>query len=154
MDESVEDEGENPLDDELLKELGLEPKQAPRPVSKPVRPPEGKSGKPTGPLTGPAGGPLPGGGAIPEKAAPQAPATSASGGRSLARDMPVQIVAVLGKKTMSLADAISLKQGEIVDFKKLPHDLVDLVANGKLVGRGELVVIDGKLGIQIKQLVS
>lgn len=147
MDENMLDEGDNPLDDELLAELGLEPKPASRPVSKPVLPPPGKSGKPTGPLTGPSATPPSGGAAIPEKAAVQNP------GRALTRDMPVQVVAVLGKKTLSLADVISLKAGEVIDFKKLPHDLVDLVANGKLVGRGELVVIDGKLGIQIKQLV-
>ena len=72
----------------------------------------------------------------------------------LSEDMPVQVVAVLGKRTMTLKDVIGLKQGEVIELKKLPQETIDLVANGKLMARGELVLVDGKLGIQIKQLVG
>lgn len=172
----AEDEG-NPLDDELLKELGLEPTgPAPREVPPAPRPAAAKPAVPRGP-SAPVGPPGLGRGVPPPRkpgvpeTKPPAPSASARPAsvaatpaqsdeqfqQSLSRlseDMPVQVVAVLGKRTMTLKDVIGLKQGEIIELKKLPQDTVDLVANGKLMARGELVLVDGKLGIQIKQLVG
>lgn len=148
---------DNPLDDELLKELGLEPKAKPAPKPKPARAPEPKATRPPTAFANPMAPKAPAvTDAVPEKG--KAPSVtdedmSASGLKNLSQDMPVQVVAVLGKKTMTLGDVISLKLGEVVEFKKLPQESVDLVANGKLLARGELVLVDGKLGIQIKQLV-
>lgn len=73
---------------------------------------------------------------------------------SLVDDMPIQLVAVLAKKTMTLKELIKIKQGEVIAMNKLPNEQVDLVANGKLVAKGQMVLIDGKLGIQIKQIVA
>lgn len=72
---------------------------------------------------------------------------------SVVEDMPIQMVGVLAKKTMTLKDVLALKQGEVVDMKKLPGEHIDLVANGKLIARGQLVLIDGSMGIQIKQII-
>ena len=55
---------------------------------------------------------------------------------------------------MTLRELVSVQQGEFIELKKAPQDAIDLVANGKLVARGELVLIEGKLGIQIKQLIG
>lgn len=73
---------------------------------------------------------------------------------NLAQDMPVQLVAVLAKRTMSLRDLLSIRQGEVLEFKKLPQESIDLVANGKLIAKGELVLVDGKIALQIKQIVD
>lgn len=91
-----------------------------------------------------------------------APAPAASGGSGskatrgttanmagLAEDVPVQVVAVLGKKTVTVGDLIALKKGEVVELNRFPNEAVDLVANGKLMAKGELVEIDGKLGVRI-----
>lgn len=144
----------NPLDDELLKELGLEPREAPEAKKKTPTPDVGK--KPAGARPSPVSPPKK---PIKPESVPKAPSKPAqaderfsNGVKNLAQDMPVQVVAVLGKRTMTLRDVVSLKQGEILDLKKLPQDTVDLVVNGKLLARGELVLIDGKVGIQIKQL--
>ena len=137
------------MDDELLQELGLEPKA-------PAKPPKGPplGAQPKAPPRPPAVSAQP----QPRPSAPvaskQAPESARSTGESFAKDMPVHVVAVLGKKTMTLAEVIAIKQGEVIDFKKLPQESIDLVANGKLVAKGELVLIDGKLGIQIKQLMG
>lgn len=72
----------------------------------------------------------------------------------LTQDMPIQMVAVLGKKTMLLREVVDLKQGEIIQMNKLPGEAIDLVANGKLIARGVLVMVDGKVGIEIKQIVE
>lgn len=72
-----------------------------------------------------------------------------SGSAGLSADIPVQVVAVLGKKTITVGDLVSLKKGEVVELNRFPNEAVDLVANGKLMAKGELVEIDGKLGVRI-----
>jgi flagellar motor switch protein FliM len=67
----------------------------------------------------------------------------------LASDTPVQVVAVMGKKTITVGDLISLKKGEVLELNRFPNEAIDLVANGKLIAKGELVEIDGKLGVRI-----
>ena len=69
-----------------------------------------------------------------------------------APDVPIQVVAVLAKKTLSLKELFELRLGSVVDLGRPPSEYVDLVANGKMIGRGELVEIDGKLGVRIINL--
>ncbi|MFH1653842.1 MAG: FliM/FliN family flagellar motor C-terminal domain-containing protein [Pseudomonadota bacterium] len=68
-------------------------------------------------------------------------------------DVAVQLVAVMGKRKLSLRDILDLKLGSVVDLKRPPNETVDLVANGKLIARGELVEIEGKLGVKILKIV-
>jgi type III secretion system YscQ/HrcQ family protein len=83
-----------------------------------------------------------------------APAPTAGGktdrrGVGLTADVPVQLVAVLGKKVISIKEILSLKKGQVLELNRFPNEAVDLVANGKLMAKGELVEIDGKLGVRI-----
>lgn len=75
-------------------------------------------------------------------------------GEALATEVPVHLAAVLGKKTILLRDVVALKPGEVIDFNKQPQDLLDLVANGKLVAKAELVLIDGRVGARIVKLIK
>lgn len=68
-------------------------------------------------------------------------------------DVPVQLVAVLGKKTISMKDLTELKIGKVIDLSRPVNEMVDIVAGGKLVAKGELVDIDGKLGVRIVKMV-
>jgi flagellar motor switch/type III secretory pathway protein FliN len=68
-------------------------------------------------------------------------------------DVPVQVVAVVGKKTVTVKDLVSVKAGQVLDFARPVNDLVDLVAGGKLVAKGELVDIDGKIGVKIVKMM-
>lgn len=159
------DDMDNPIDEELMRELGLEPQEKPTPTPVPKATPAVKGGPPSS-LDKQMKMPP-----VPPRRPPMSsePAPMASKGanpssensphfqeslKNLATDLPVQVVAVMGKKTMTLKEVMALKQGEVVELKKLPQESIDLVANGKLIARGELVLVDGKLGIQIKQLIS
>lgn len=85
-----------------------------------------------------------------KKASPaQSAPKSESRAVGLAADVPVQVVAVLGKKVITVQDLISFKKGQVVELNRFPNEAVDLVANGKLMAKGELVEIDGKLGVRI-----
>lgn len=68
-------------------------------------------------------------------------------------DIPIQVVAVLGKKSMTLQDLLQLELGQLIDLGQPVSTSVDLVANGKLVAKGDLIDIDGQLGVKIIRMV-
>jgi len=85
-------------------------------------------------------------------ARPSAPAPAARPDPRIAGmtgDVPLQLVAVMGKKTMTIKEILSLGKGQILELNRFPNEAIDLVANGKLMAKGELVEIDGKLGVKI-----
>ena len=71
----------------------------------------------------------------------------------LAADVPVQVVAVLGKRSFNMQDLMKFHVGQVVDLYRPANETVDLVVGGKLIAKGELVSIDGKLGVRIVKLV-
>ena len=71
---------------------------------------------------------------------------------NLTGDIPVQIAAVLGKKSVTVKEIVSFRTGQVIEFNRLPNEAIDLVANGKLIAKGELVEIDGRLGIRILKM--
>ncbi|HKY63658.1 MAG TPA: FliM/FliN family flagellar motor switch protein [bacterium] len=93
--------------------------------------------------------PQPSGGFGAPPAAPAAGGKVDRRGAGLTADVPVQLVAVLGKKAISIKEILSLKKGQVLELNRFPNEAVDLVANGKLMAKGELVEIDGKLGVRI-----
>lgn len=87
----------------------------------------------------------------PTKAAPKPTMTDFN--ESLAKDVPVQLAAVLAKKTLGLGQILELRVGEVLELSRKPSDPIDLVANGKLVAKAELVMIDGQVGVRILKLM-
>lgn len=72
----------------------------------------------------------------------------------MSEDIPVKVSAVLGKKKMVLKDLLKMKMGALIDLDRPPNEFVDIEANGKVIARGELVEIDGKLGVRIIKLLK
>jgi flagellar motor switch protein FliN len=85
----------------------------------------------------------------------EAPEEAASDDRmsGLAADVPVQVVAVLGKRSFNMQDLMNFHVGQVVDLYRPANETVDLVVGGKLIAKGELVSIDGKLGVKILKLI-
>lgn len=71
----------------------------------------------------------------------------------IAADVPLQVVAVMGKKNMALKEIAALKMGGVIELGRPANEVVDLVAGGKLIAKGELVEIEGKLGVRIVKMV-
>jgi flagellar motor switch protein FliM len=71
----------------------------------------------------------------------------------MSADVPVHLVAVIGRTTVSVKEVMNYQMGQVIDLGRPPGETVDLVAGGKLFARGELVDIDGKLGVRIVKLV-
>ncbi len=69
-------------------------------------------------------------------------------------DVPLDISVELGKNKMSIKEILELGPGSIIQLDKLAGEPVDLLVNGKLIAKGEVVVIDENYGIRISAIVS
>lgn len=70
----------------------------------------------------------------------------------LIRDIPVKITSIMGNARMKLKDLVELGQGSVVELDRVEGEPVDILANGKLVGRGEVVVVDEHFGIRVTEI--
>lgn len=69
-------------------------------------------------------------------------------------DIKVNVEVILGKTQMSLDKILQLQQGNVVELDKLAGEPVEIYANGKLVARAEVVVIEDNFGIKILEIVG
>lgn len=72
---------------------------------------------------------------------------------SAANEITVDAIAVLGTTTMQVSQVLKLGRGAIVELDKHVGDHVDIMVNQKLIARGEVVVVDDKLGVSITEVV-
>lgn len=69
-------------------------------------------------------------------------------------NIPVQVSLELGKANMDLRDLLQLGQGSVVELERMIDEPLDVLVNGALVARGEVVVVDNKFGIRLTDIVS
>ncbi len=67
-------------------------------------------------------------------------------------DISIPISVELGRTTMLLKDVLTLAPGSIVELNKLAGDTVDLMIRGKLIAKGEVVVVDDNFGMRITSI--
>lgn len=84
---------------------------------------------------------------------PGIPQTPPSG-LDLVLDVPLKVTVELGRTRMQIRDVLELGKGSVVELDKLAGEPVDLLVNGKLIARGEVVVIDENFGIRVTDIVS
>ncbi|MDI3546963.1 MAG: flagellar motor switch protein FliN [Halanaerobiales bacterium] len=72
----------------------------------------------------------------------------------LIQDVPLQVTVQLGKSRMTIKEILDLGEGSIIELDKLAGEPVDLLVNGKLIAKGEVVVIDENFGFRVKDIVS
>ena len=72
----------------------------------------------------------------------------------MSEDLPIKLSAILGRKNVVLKDLLKLKVGQSIELDRAPNEFVDITANGKLIARGELVEIEGKLGVRIIKMLK
>lgn len=68
--------------------------------------------------------------------------------------IPLKISAVLGKVKMDIATLQSLNDGSVIELDRKVGDPIDLYVNDRLIGRGELMMIDGTLGVTLTEIVK
>ncbi len=69
-------------------------------------------------------------------------------------DVPVQVSAVLGKSSMQVHQLLKLGRGAVVELDRKIGEPIDIYVNNRLVARGEVVVIDDRLGITMTEIIK
>jgi flagellar motor switch protein FliN/FliY len=69
-------------------------------------------------------------------------------------DIPVEISVEIGRAKMPIGDLISLSRGSIVELNRLAGESADIYVNDKLVGKGEVVVSNERLGVRVLEIVT
>ena len=69
-------------------------------------------------------------------------------------DIPVTVSVELGRTKLLIKELLGLGQGSVVELEKLAGEPVEVLVNGKLIARGEVVVVDDKFGIKLTDIVS
>ena len=69
-------------------------------------------------------------------------------------DVPVAISAVLGRSTMSVAQLLQLGQGSVLELDRKVGEAIDIYVNNRLVARGEVVIVDERLGVTMTEIIK
>jgi len=69
-------------------------------------------------------------------------------------DVPLSLTVELGSTELPLAEVLRLDSGSVVSLDRLPGEPIDLLVNGQLFARGEVVVINDTFGYRITELVN
>ena len=69
-------------------------------------------------------------------------------------DIPVQISAVLGKTTMQVNQLLKLGRGAVVELDRKVGEAIDIYVNNRLVARGEVVVVEDRLGVTMTEIIK
>ncbi|WP_163884641.1 type III secretion system cytoplasmic ring protein SctQ, partial [Myxococcus sp. CA023] len=75
-------------------------------------------------------------------------------GSDLLGDVPLQIAVELARVPVSAQQVVGLRTGQVLELNRGPGEPVELSVNGKVVARGELVELEGQLGVRIITLAS
>ena len=69
-------------------------------------------------------------------------------------DVPVQISAVLGHTDMEVSDLLKLDAGAVIELDRKVGEAIDIYVNDRLVARGEVVIVDNRLGITMTEIIK
>jgi flagellar motor switch protein FliN len=69
-------------------------------------------------------------------------------------DVPLELSVELGRARMSIQDLLNLSPGSVIELDKVAGEPLDFMVNGRLVARGEAVVVNDKFGVRITDIVS
>jgi len=69
-------------------------------------------------------------------------------------DVPVNIQAVLGRANMDVASLLRLSRGSVIELDRKVGEAIDIYVNNRLVARGEVVVVDERLGVTMTEIIK
>ena len=67
-------------------------------------------------------------------------------------DIPLLIIAEIGRTQISVQKVLNLKKGNLVEFNKIVGEPMDVVVGGRLMARGEIVVVNERYGVRISEV--
>lgn len=93
---------------------------------------------------------------VPERALEEEDTSSAQGAADLEAvfDVPVRISAVLGHSKMHVSDLLKLASGTVLELDRKVGEAIDIYVNDRLVARGEVVLVEDKLGVTMTEIIK
>ena len=82
--------------------------------------------------------------------------TSSSGERNLdfLLDLPLKVTVELGRNTMLIDKMLQMTQGSVIELEKAAGEPVEIFVNNKLLGKGEVIVVNDRFGVRITEIIS
>jgi flagellar motor switch protein FliN/FliY len=69
-------------------------------------------------------------------------------------DVPVNVAAVLGTHRMAVGDMLRLQPGAVLELDRRVGEAIDIFVNDRLVARGEVVIVEDKLGVTMTEIIK
>jgi flagellar motor switch protein FliN len=86
--------------------------------------------------------------------APDASETRGASDLEAVFDVPVQVSAVLGRTRMDIGDLLKLGPGAVLELDRKVGEAIDIYINNRLVARGEVVLVEEKLGVTMTEMIK
>ena len=90
---------------------------------------------------------------VPLAAEPEGPTTRDAADLEAVFDVPVQVSAVLGRARMDVGDLLKLGPGAVLELDRKVGEAIDIYVNNRLVARGEVVLVEEKLGVTMTEII-
>ena len=91
---------------------------------------------------------------VPMVPEPEGPTTRIAADLEAVFDVPVQVSAVLDKATMQVSQLLKLGRGAVVELDRKVGEAIDIYVNNRLVARGEVVIVDDRLGVTMTEIIK
>lgn len=75
-------------------------------------------------------------------------------GMDLLLDVTLPVSVELGKTKMTIKEVLSMSPGTVIELDRAAGETVDVLVSGKVIGKGEVVVVEEKFGVRISELVN
>jgi flagellar motor switch protein FliN/FliY len=86
--------------------------------------------------------------------APPKGAEAEKGNLDFILDIPLEITVELGRTRMMVNELLKLGQGSVIELGKIAGETLEILANNRLIARGDVVVINDKYGIRLTEVIS
>lgn len=85
---------------------------------------------------------------------PQVQDLASRGNFALLADIPLRLSVEVGSTSLRLSELMDLNAGSVVELDRQANELLDIMVNGTLVAKGEVVTVNGKFGIRVVDVVA
>lgn len=85
---------------------------------------------------------------------PEAEIGPASANFRLLADVPLRLSVEVGSTSLPLAELLELAEGSVVELNRQSNELLDIMVNGTLIAKGEVVQVNGRFGIRVVDVVT
>jgi flagellar motor switch protein FliN len=90
----------------------------------------------------------------PPVATPDGPVSHVASDLEAVFDVPVRVSAVLGRAKMDIGDLLKLGPGTVLELDRKVGEAIDIYVNNRLVARGEVVLVEEKLGVTMTEIIK